>query len=99
MAPAGALIYLGLFDLKQGHTEQGVGELEQVVATSPSARSDLIVAETYAMAGDIARTVTHMKRALAANPGCAAMVDTSLAFKSVRSTPGVKQLLESYGIR
>jgi hypothetical protein len=27
------------------------------------------------------------------------MVDTSLAFRSVRNTPEVRQLLETYGIR
>jgi tetratricopeptide (TPR) repeat protein len=99
IAPAGALVYFGLLDLKKGNTEQGVNELEQAVATSPSSRSDLIVAEVYATVGDITRATAHMKRAFASDPGCAAMVDTSLAFRSVRNTPEVRQLLGSYGIR
>jgi tetratricopeptide (TPR) repeat protein len=98
IAPAGALVYLGLLDLKTGNTDQGVSELERVVSTSPSSRSDLIVAEVYAYAGDIARATMHMKKAFVADPGCAGMVDTSLAFRNVRNTPEVKQLLDSYGI-
>ena len=99
MAPAGALVYLGLLDLKKGNTGEGVSELEQFVAASPSSRSDLIVAETYATVGDIPRAIVHMRKAFVADPGCAGMVDTSLAFRSVRNTPEVKQLLQSYGIR
>jgi tetratricopeptide (TPR) repeat protein len=99
IAPAGALVYFGLLDLKKGNTEQGVKELEDAVQASPSSRSDLIVAEVYATAGDITRATMHMKRAFGADPGCAGMVDTSLAFRSVRNTPEVRQLLESYGIR
>jgi Tfp pilus assembly protein PilF len=98
-APAGALVYFGLLDLKKGNTEQGVSELEQAVAASPSSRSDLIVAEVYATVGDISRATTHMKRAFASDPGCAGMVDTSLAFRSVRNTPEVRKLLDAYGIR
>lgn len=99
IAPAGALVYFGLLDLKKGNTGQGVTELEEAVRTSPSSRSDLIVAEVYATVGDIARATTHMKKAFHADPGCAGMVDTSLAFRGVRNTPEVKQLLETYGIR
>jgi len=99
IAPAGALVYLGLLDLKLGNTERGVAELEEVVRTSPSSRADLIVAEVYAAVGDIARTTEHMKKAFAADSGCAGMVDTSLAFRGVRNTPEVRQLLERYGIR
>ncbi len=82
-----------------GRTEQGVSELERAVATSPSSRSDLIVAEVYATVGDLERTTAHMKKAFAADQGCAGMVDTSLAFRGVRDTPEVKRLLASYGIR
>ncbi len=99
IAPAGALVYLGFLDLKMGRTDQGVSELEQAVAASPSSRSDLIVAEVYATVGDIDRATAHMKKAFVADPGCAGMVDTSLAFRGVRETPEVKQLLATYGIR
>lgn len=99
IAPAGVLLYLGLLDLKTGKTDQGVGELERAVQASPSSRTHLIVAETYATAGDIDRSVEHMKLAFAKNPECAGLVDTSLAFKSVRDTPKVKDLLATYGVR
>ena len=98
MAPAGALVYLGLLELKRGNAEQGVRELEQAIATSPSSRSDLIVAEVYASASDVGRAVEHMKRAFAADAGCAGMVDTSLAFRNIRNAPEVKQLLAAYGV-
>ncbi len=99
MAPAGALLYLGFLDLKRGDTEKGVAELEEAVRTSPNSRSDLHVAEIYAAVGDIGRATAHMKKAFTADPGCAGMVDTSLAFRSVRNAPEVRTLLESYGIR
>ena len=98
-APAGALLYFGFLDLKRGNTEQGVAELEDAVKKSPSSRSDLIVAEVYATVGDVARAVSHMKKAFGSDPACAGMVDTSLSFRSVRDTPEVKRLLEEYGIR
>ncbi len=99
MAPAGALIYLGMLDLKMGKVDQGVSELEQFVANSPSYRSDLIVAEVYGTLGDLGRATGHLGKALSANRSCAALVDTSLAFRGVRNTPQVKQLLGAYGIR
>ncbi len=99
MAPAGALIYLGMLDLKTGKVDEGVSELEQFVVNSPSYRSDLIVAEVYGAIGDVPRATSHLQKALKAERGCAGMVDTSLAFRSIRNTPEVKRLLESYGIR
>jgi len=99
IAPAGALVYLGMLDLKNGNTERGITELEKAVGTSPSSRSELIVAEAYAVVGDISRATMHMSRAFVADASCAAMVDTSLAFRSVRNTPEVQQLLGRYGIR
>ena len=99
MAPAGALLYLGFLDLKRGDTEKGVAELEEAARTSPNSRSDLHVAEIYAAVGDIGRATAHMKKAFAADAGCAGMVDTSLAFRSVRNAPEVQKLLEGYGIR
>jgi tetratricopeptide (TPR) repeat protein len=99
IAPAGALVYLGFLDLKQGERARGVAELEEAVRTSPSSRSDLIVAEVYANVGDIPRAIEHMKKAFAADPGCAGMVDTSLSFRGVRNAPEVRELLAAYGIR
>jgi tetratricopeptide (TPR) repeat protein len=99
MAPAGALLYLGLLDLKRGEKERGISELEGAAGPNPSPRSELIVAEAYSSSGEVARAAAHMERAFAVEPACAGMVDTSLAFRSVRNTPQVKQLLERYGIR
>jgi tetratricopeptide (TPR) repeat protein len=99
MAPAGALVYLGLLELKRGNTEQAVRDLEQVVASSHSSRSHLIVAEAYASAGELPRAVEHMKHAFGSDPSCAGMVDTSLAFSGVRNAAEVRELLASYGIR
>lgn len=99
MAPAGALLYLGLLDFKRGNRERAVSALERAVGASPSPRSELIVAEAYAIAGDVGRAASHMERAFAVEPGCAGMVDTSLAFRTVRQTPEVRRLLERYGIR
>ena len=99
LAPAGSLVYFGLLDIKKGNKDQGISELEQAIAASPSSRTHLIVAEAYGSVGDISRSVAHMKQAFTSDPGCAGMVDTSLAFKSVRNAPEVRQLLESYGIR
>jgi Tfp pilus assembly protein PilF len=99
MAPAGALIYLGMLDLKTGKTDQGVSELEHFVENSPNYRSDLIVAEVYGVVGDISRAATHLQNAFRTERACASMVDTSLAFRNIRNTPQVKQLLEHYGIR
>ena len=99
IAPAGALLYLGLLDLTRGETEKGVAELEEAARTSPNPRSDLHVAEVYAAVGDIGRATAHMRKAFAADPGCAGMVDGSLAFRSVRNAPEVQKLLEGYGIR
>jgi tetratricopeptide (TPR) repeat protein len=98
IAPAGRLIYLGLLDLKRGHTEEGIRQLETMLGFDNSAASELMVAETYSLAGDIPRAAVHMKRAFALNAACAGTVATSLAFKSVRQTPEVKQLLHEHGI-
>ncbi|MGE5361447.1 MAG: tetratricopeptide repeat protein [Bacteroidales bacterium] len=99
MAPAGALIYLGMLDLKLGKVDEGVSELERFVENSPSYRSDLIIAEVYGATGDITRATGHLRKALSANRACADLVDTSLAFRAIRNTAQVKQLLETYGIR
>jgi Tfp pilus assembly protein PilF len=98
-APAGALLYLGFLDLVKGDTEKGTSELEDVVKASPSSRSDLIVAEVFAIVGDVPRATSHMKHAFASDPTCAGMVDTSLAFRTVRHNPEVAKLLRDYGIQ
>lgn len=99
IAPAGALVYFGLLDMKRGNVEQGTRSLEDFVAADKSARSDLIVAEVYGITGHTPQAAAHLERAFAKDPKCASMVDTSLAFKPIRNTPEVKQLLGAYGIR
>jgi tetratricopeptide (TPR) repeat protein len=99
IAPAGALVYLGLLELMSGRTEDGIRDLEAVLQLDQSPRAELIVAETYGAAGDIARASTHLKRAFDLDPSCAAMVATSVAFKPIRETDAVKALLAHHGIR
>ncbi len=53
IAPAGALVYLGLLELKSGRTEDGIRDLEAVLQLDQSPRAELIVAETYGLAGDV----------------------------------------------
>jgi tetratricopeptide (TPR) repeat protein len=98
IAPTGALVYFGLLELKRGDTAQGVRDLEEFIAADHSARSDLIVAEVYGITGQTARAATHLEKAFAKDPSCAAMVDSSLAFKPIRETPEVKKLLGAYRI-
>ena len=98
-APVGAHVYFGLLELKRGDAAEGIRDLEAVTSADPSARSELIVAEVYGITGEIARATGHLKRAFAMDAKCAGMVDTSLAFKPIRETPEVKQLLGAYGIR
>ena len=99
IAPTGALVYFGLLALKTGDTVEGVRNLETFVSRSPSARSDLIVADVYGLVGDIPRTAAHLRRAFGLDRNCAAMVDTSLAFKPVRDAPDIRQLLAEYGVQ
>ncbi len=99
IAPAGALVFLGLLELKRGNAAEGVRNLEAAASADPSARSELIVAEVYGITGEIARATAHLKRAFTMDASCPGMVDTSLAFKPIRETPEVKQLLGAYGIR
>ncbi len=96
IAPAGALVYLGLLELKSGRTEDGIRDLEAVLQLDQSPRAELIVAETYGGAGDVARATTHLKRAFDLDSSCAAMVATSVAFKSIRDAEPVKSLLAHY---
>jgi tetratricopeptide (TPR) repeat protein len=99
IAPAGALVYLGLLEMKSGRTEEGIRDLEAVLQLDQSPRAELIVAETYGAAGDIARATTHLKRAFDLDPSCATMVAGSVAFKPIRETDAVKVLLAQHGIR
>ena len=99
IAPVGSLIYLGLLELKSGRSENGIRDLEAVTGFDRSARTELIVAEAYGVAADAERATLHIKNALALDPSCAGTVARSLAFKSVRQTPGIKALLAGYGIR
>ncbi|MCX6552207.1 MAG: hypothetical protein NTY02_14605 [Acidobacteria bacterium] len=99
IAPAGALVYLGLLELKIGRAEDAIRDLESVMQLDQSARAELIVAEAYGGGGDIARATTHLKRAFDLDPSCATMVATSVAFKPIRNAGPVTSLLAQYGIR
>jgi tetratricopeptide (TPR) repeat protein len=99
IAPAGALVYLGLLALRTGQIDSGVRDLEAVLQLDQSARAELIVAETYGMAGEVRRATTHLQRAFDLDPSCAAMVATSVAFTPIRQTDDVKSLLARHGIR
>jgi tetratricopeptide (TPR) repeat protein len=99
IAPAGALVYLGMLELMSGRSEDGIRDLEAVLQLDQSPRAELIVAETYGAAGDSARASTHLKRAFDLDPSCASMVAGSVAFKPIRETDAVKALLAQHGIR
>lgn len=99
IARAGSLIYIGLLELMSGRAENGIRNLEAFTRFDQSARSELIVAEAYGVAGDTERATVHLKKALALDASCTGTVAGSLAFKSVRQTQGVKALLAGYGIR
>jgi tetratricopeptide (TPR) repeat protein len=99
IAPAGALVYLGLLELKLGQTEDGVRDLESVLRLDQSARAEMVVAETYGASGDLERTVSHLERAFDLDPSCVAVVDKGVAFASVRKTEAVGSLLARHGVR
>jgi tetratricopeptide (TPR) repeat protein len=99
IAPAGALVYLGLLELKTGQSENGVRDLEAVLQLDQSARAELIVAETYGVSGQLARAVIHLQRAFDLDRSCAGMVATSVAFKPIRHTGEVESLLARFGGR
>jgi len=99
IAPAGALVYVGLLELKTGRTEEGIRDLEAVMHLDASARAELIVAEAYGLAGDVSRASTHLKRAFDLDRACAATVATSLSFEPIRRTDEVTSLLARYGLR
>lgn len=99
IAPAGAFVYLGLFELKTGRTEEGVRDLEAVIRLDGSARAELIVAEAYGTGGDVSRASTHLKRAFDLDPACVATVATSLSFEPIRQTEEVRSLLARHGVR
>jgi tetratricopeptide (TPR) repeat protein len=99
IAPAGALVYLGLLELKTGRTDDGVRDLEAVLDLDRSARAEMVVAETYGLAGQVARAITHLQRAFDLDRSCVGVVDTGLAFAPIRQTNDVKSLLARYGVR
>ncbi len=99
IAHAGSLVYLGLLGLKSGRTEEGIRDLESVTQYDRSARTELIVAEAYGVAGEVDRATAHLKRAFDLDKACPAMVATSIAFKPIRHTEAIESLLARYGIR
>ena len=99
IAPAGALVYLGLFELKSGRIEEGVRDLEAVLQLDQSPRAELIVAETYGLVGDATRASVHLKRAFDLDASCATMVARSVAFAPIRDAAPVKSLLTHYQTR
>jgi len=99
IAPAGALVYLGLLELMTGQTETGIRDLESVSQLDQSARAELVVAETYGLAGDVPRAVIHLERAFSLDRSCVSAVDTGAAFAPIRQSAEVKSLLARYAAR
>ena len=100
LAPAGSLTYLGLYELKTGQSEAGIRDLEAALQLGEQGpRAELVVAETYGLAGDIPRAVMHIKRAFNLDRTCVGAVDKGVAFAPIRQTAEVKSLLAQYGIR
>lgn len=99
IAPAGALVYLGLLELRSGRLEEGVNDLEAVIRLDATARAELVVAEAYGLAGHVERALPHLQRAFDLDRSCAAMVDTARAFEQIRSNQAVNELLTRYGLR
>jgi len=99
LAPAGSLVYLGLLELKTGQTDAGIRDLDAALQLGEQGpRAELVVAETYGLAGDIPRAVVHLKRAFNLDRTCAGAVDKGIAFTPIRQAAEVKALLASYGI-
>jgi len=96
IAPAGALVYLGLLELKTGRTDDGIRDLESVFRLDQTARAELVVAETYGLAADVGRATTHLRRAFDLDPACVRTVDTGMAFSPIRRTEAVDGLLARY---
>lgn len=96
IAPAGALVYLGLFELRAGRADDAVRDLEGVLQLDQSARAELVVAEAYGVGGDVQRSVTHLQRALNLDPACFTVVDRGMAFAPIRETEAVKSLLAQH---
>ena len=100
LAPAGSLVYLGLLELKTGQTEAGIRDLDAALQLGEQGpRAELVVAETYGLAGDVPRAVVHLKRAFNLDRTCAGAVDKGVAFAPIRQSAEVKALLAQYGIR
>jgi Flp pilus assembly protein TadD len=99
IAAAGSLVYLGLLELKTGRMEVGIRDLEAFTQFDRSARSELIVAETYGLAGDVDRASAHIRRAMALDANCARFVANSLGFKPIRRHPAIEALLSGQSVR
>lgn len=98
IASPGSLIYLSLLALKTGRTEEGIRDLEAFTQFNPSAAAELIVAETYALAGHVDRAVTHVKRAIALDGQCAGFVARAVAFAPLRDTLVLQGVLPGGGV-
>lgn len=98
IAPGGVLVQLGLLELKRGEVDEGIRDLEAAANIARNAQAELIVAEAYAVAGDMSRLSMHLKRAFDMNRSCAAMVAESQAFRSVRDAAEVIALLGEFGV-
>jgi tetratricopeptide (TPR) repeat protein len=96
IAPAGALVYLGMLELRTGRTDDGVRDLESVFRLDQSARAELVVAETYGLAGAVEHASTHLRRAFDLDPACVRTVDTGRAFAHIRHADDVEELLARY---
>ncbi|MGE0455720.1 MAG: tetratricopeptide repeat protein [Vicinamibacteria bacterium] len=96
IAPAGALVYLGLLELKTGSPDDGIRDLESVIRLDHSARAELVVAEAYGLAGDLGRASTHLQRAFDLDRTCVGTVDTGATFAAIRRTEAVEGLLARY---
>lgn len=99
MASLGSLIYLSLLALKTGRTEEGVRDLEAFTTSNPSAPAELIVAETYGLAGHVDRAAAHIKRAISLDGACARFVAGAVAFKPLLGEPSIQVLLSPGGAR
>jgi tetratricopeptide (TPR) repeat protein len=97
MASLGSLIYLSLLALKTGRTEEGVRDLEAFSQSNPTAPAELIVAETYGLAGHVDRAAAHIKRALTLDATCARFVANAVAFRPLLREPSIQALLRPGG--
>jgi tetratricopeptide (TPR) repeat protein len=93
LSPVGPLVLLGLLELKRGETGVGVRDLELAAQVHEGAEAELFVAEAYAAAQDSPHLVAHLKRAFALDASCRGFVASSPAFRAVRDTSEIRELL------